>query len=91
LTSQRGNGADQLHPLARAVIVQGTENQEVYVTFSPPFEHIWMESKKRLPGYVAKEPANLALRSRYSIRLSFVSFISSLSQHIRGNNPSFKA
>jgi plasmid replication initiation protein len=52
-----------------AVIVKGTENQEVYVTFSPQFEHIWLESKKRLPEYVAEEPANLALRSRYSIRL----------------------
>jgi plasmid replication initiation protein len=52
-----------------AVIVKGTENQEVYVTFSPQFEHIWMESKKHLPERVAKEPANLALRSRYSIRL----------------------
>ena len=39
-----------------AVIVKGTENQEVYVTFSPLFERIWLESKKRLPEYVAKEP-----------------------------------
>jgi NAD(P)-dependent dehydrogenase (short-subunit alcohol dehydrogenase family) len=31
-----------------AVIVQGAENQEVYVTFSPQFAHIWLESKKRL-------------------------------------------
>jgi hypothetical protein len=30
------------------VIVKGTENQEVYVTFSPLFERIWMEAKKRL-------------------------------------------
>jgi plasmid replication initiation protein len=52
-----------------SVIVKETENQEVYVTFSPQFEHIWIESKKRLPQFVAKEPANLALRSRYSIRL----------------------
>jgi Initiator Replication protein len=52
-----------------AVIVKGTENQEVYVTFSPKFEHIWLEAKKRLAEHVAKEPANLALRSRYSIRL----------------------
>jgi plasmid replication initiation protein len=44
-----------------AVIVKGT--------VSPQFEHIWMESKKHLPERVAKEPANLALRSRYSIRL----------------------
>jgi plasmid replication initiation protein len=51
------------------VIVKGTENQEIYVTFSQQFEHIWLESKKRLPQFVAEEPANLALRSRYSIRL----------------------
>ena len=52
-----------------AVIVKGTENQEVYVTFSPLFERIWLESKKRLPEYVAKEPGNIGLRSQYSIRL----------------------
>ena len=28
-----------------AVIVKGTEDQEVYVTFSPQFERIWLESK----------------------------------------------
>jgi Initiator Replication protein len=39
------------------------------VTFSPLFDHIWQESKKRLPKYVAEEPANIWLRSRYSIRL----------------------
>jgi plasmid replication initiation protein len=47
----------------------GTENQEVYISFSPLFERIWLETKKRLPEYVAKEPANLGLRSLYSIRL----------------------
>jgi len=52
-----------------AVIVQGTENPEVYVTFSPLFERIWLESKKRLPDHVAKEPGNIGLRSQYSIRL----------------------
>jgi plasmid replication initiation protein len=51
------------------VQVRGAENQEVYVTFSPRFERIWLESKKRLPGFVAKEPANIGLRSQYSIRL----------------------
>ena len=49
--------------------VRGAENQEVYVTFSPRFERIWMESKKRLPEHVAKEPSNIGLRSQYSIRL----------------------
>jgi Initiator Replication protein len=52
-----------------AVIVKGTENPEVYVTFSPLFERIWLESKKHLPEHVAKEPANIGLRSQYSIRL----------------------
>jgi plasmid replication initiation protein len=52
-----------------AVIVKGTEDQEVYVSFSPRFEHIWLESKKCLPEYIAKEPANIGLRSQYSIRL----------------------
>jgi hypothetical protein len=31
----------------------GAENQEVYLTFSPLFERIWLETKKRLPDYVA--------------------------------------
>jgi plasmid replication initiation protein len=50
-----------------SVEVRGPENQEIYLTFSPQFERIWFESKKRLPEYVAKEP--LGLRSQYSIRL----------------------
>jgi|SRR5450631_1143922 hypothetical protein len=52
-----------------SVQVIGTENQEVYVTFSQRFERIWLEAKKRLPEHVAKEPANIGLRSQYSIRL----------------------
>jgi hypothetical protein len=52
-----------------SVQVRGAENQEVYVSFSPHFERIWLESKKRLPGYVADKPANLGLRSQYAIRL----------------------
>jgi len=35
-----------------AVQVRGAENQEVYLTFSPRFERIWLESKKRLLEYV---------------------------------------
>jgi hypothetical protein len=50
-----------------SVQVRGTENQEIYVTFSQRFERIWLESKKRLPEYVAKEPANIGLRSQYSM------------------------
>jgi hypothetical protein len=37
-----------------SVQVKGAENQEVYLTFSPRFERIWLESKKRLPEYVAE-------------------------------------
>ena len=51
------------------VQARGAENQEVYLTFSPSFERIWLESKKRLPEYVSQKPANLRLRSQYSIRL----------------------
>ena len=42
-----------------AVIVQGPDNQEVYVTSSPLFERIWLETRKRLPDYVADKPANI--------------------------------
>jgi plasmid replication initiation protein len=52
-----------------SVQAKGTENQEVYVTFSPQFERIWLESKKRLPEYVANEPTSIGLRRAYSIRL----------------------
>jgi hypothetical protein len=38
----------------KALIVKGTENQEVCVTFSPQFERIWLESKRRLPEYVSE-------------------------------------
>jgi plasmid replication initiation protein len=52
-----------------AVQVRGAEDKEVYVTFSPRFEHIWLESKKHLLEYAAQKPANIGLRSRYAIRL----------------------
>jgi plasmid replication initiation protein len=45
------------------------EEQEVYVTFSPRFEHIWLESKKRLPDYMEQKPGNAAFRSQYALRL----------------------
>ena len=45
------------------------EKQEVYLTFSPRFERIWLESKKRLPEYIAQNPANIGLRSQYALRL----------------------
>ena len=52
-----------------SVQARGAENQEVYLTFSPSFERIWLESKKSLPEYVSQKPANLGLRSQYAIRL----------------------
>ena len=52
-----------------AVQVRAAENHEVYLTFSPRFEHIWLESKKRLMGYVSQKPANIGLRSQYALRM----------------------
>jgi Initiator Replication protein len=51
------------------VQARGEENQEVYLTFSPSFERIWLESKKRLPDYMEQKPANIGLRSQYALRL----------------------
>jgi hypothetical protein len=50
------------------VSVKGTENQKVYVTFSPQFERIWLETKKRLLDFMEQKPANFRPRSQYSIR-----------------------
>jgi Initiator Replication protein len=52
-----------------AVQVSGPEKQEVYLAFSPRFERIWLESKKRLMEYAAKKPGHVGLRSRYDLRL----------------------
>ena len=52
-----------------AVEVRGAQEQEVYLTFSPRFERIWLESKRRLLEYVAQKPANIGLRSQYALRL----------------------
>jgi Initiator Replication protein len=52
-----------------SVQVTGAESQEVYLAFSPRFERIWLESKKRLPEYVSQKPANIGLRSQYALRL----------------------
>ena len=51
------------------VQVMGAENQEVYLTFSPRFEHIWLGCKERLLEHVAQKPANIGLRSQYALRL----------------------
>jgi hypothetical protein len=51
------------------VEVRGGENQEVFLTFSPRFERIWLEAKRRLVDYVAQKPGNVGLRSQYALRL----------------------
>ena len=51
-----------------SVQVRG-ENQEVYLTFSPRFKRIWSQAKKRMPDYLAQNPANIGLRSKYALRL----------------------
>jgi hypothetical protein len=52
-----------------AVEVRGAQEQEVYLSFSPRFEHIWLESKQRLLKFADKKPANIGLRSQYALRL----------------------
>ena len=42
-----------------ALQVRKTQDQEVYLTFSPRFEHIWPESRNRLLEYAARKPANM--------------------------------
>jgi hypothetical protein len=51
------------------VELRGAEKQEVYLTFSPRFESLWLECKKRLLDYLAQKPAAIGLRSQYAIRL----------------------
>jgi hypothetical protein len=51
-----------------ALLVNETEEQ-VYVTFSPRFEHLWLEVKKRLLEHAASNPAKTKLRGRYALRL----------------------
>ena len=51
------NGAEVITSYTRwvdAVHVREARDQEVYLTFSPRFERIWLESKKRLLEYVAR-------------------------------------
>jgi hypothetical protein len=51
------------------VQVKEDTEPEVYVAFSPRFEQIWLESRKRLPEYMEQKPPNTMLRSQYSLRL----------------------
>jgi hypothetical protein len=65
-------GAEVLTSYTRwleSVQLKEGKNQEVYVEFNPRFKRIWLESKKRLPEYMAQKPANTALRSQYALRL----------------------
>src|ERR1700693_5700865 len=65
-------GAEVLTSYTRwleSVQLKEGENQEVYVEFNPRFERIWLESKKRLPEYMAQKPASTVLRSQYALRL----------------------
>jgi hypothetical protein len=68
--AHRGNqGAEVVTSYTRwleCVQARGVENQDVYLTFSPNFERIWLEAKKRLPEYVSQKLANLGLRSQDS-------------------------
>jgi hypothetical protein len=41
------------------VQVREAENQEMYLTFSPRFERICLQSKKRLLDYMDQKPANI--------------------------------
>jgi plasmid replication initiation protein len=52
-----------------SVEVKEGADPEVYVAFSPRFEPIWLESKKRLPDHMEQKPANASLRSQYALRL----------------------
>src|ERR1700731_2264630 len=69
---QEVTGADVVTNYTRwleFVQVKEGPEPEVYVTFSPRFERIWLESRKHLPEYMEQKPANTGLRSQYSLRL----------------------
>jgi plasmid replication initiation protein len=65
------------------VLLKEGQNQEVYLTFSPRFERIWIESKKRFPDYMEQKPANTSLRSQYSLHL-----YSWAKKHVEGGSKS---
>jgi plasmid replication initiation protein len=52
-----------------SVEVREAETQKVFLTLSPRFKRIWLGSKKRLLEYIAQNPANIGLRSKYALRL----------------------
>jgi plasmid replication initiation protein len=68
---QEVTGADVVTSYTRwleFVQVKEGPEPEVHVAFSPRFERIWLESRKRLPEYMEQKPANTGLRSQYSLR-----------------------
>jgi hypothetical protein len=72
LVIQEVTGAEVMTSYTRwleCVQLKGDTEPEVYVAFSPRFEQIWAESRKRLPKYMEQKPANAMLRSQYSLRL----------------------
>jgi plasmid replication initiation protein len=72
LVIQEVTGAEVVTSYTRwleCVQVKEGAQPEVCVAFSPRFERIWLESKKRLPEYMEKKPANAGLRSQYALRL----------------------
>jgi hypothetical protein len=46
--------------MARMVQARGAENPEVYLTFSPIFERIWLEAKKLSLECVSQKPAPIS-------------------------------
>src|SRR5262249_584915 len=66
---QDGQAVTRYTRWINAVEGRGAQQQEVYLSFSPRFEHIWLQSKRRLLGYVAQKPANIGLGSQYALRL----------------------
>jgi plasmid replication initiation protein len=72
LVIQEVTGAEVVTSYTRwleCVQVKEGAQPEVCVAFSPRFERIWLESKKRFPEYMEKKPANAGLRSQYALRL----------------------
>ena len=49
-----------------AVQVKG---ENLYLTFAPRFKRIWLQAKKVMPDYIAQNPADIGLRSKYALRL----------------------
>jgi hypothetical protein len=44
--------------LIESVQLRDGENQDAHVAFSPRFERVWLESKKRLPVWMERKPLN---------------------------------